>query len=87
MTDARIDTTPVRAFPCPVCARLCDAVTGAGLDTAAVIRPKDGDLIICAYCHAVLVFGPVGMRIATQAECDDLPPLALQYLAFVERAR
>lgn len=62
---------------CPSCQRRLDAVTSATIgdkpETAPC--PEPGDVTICAYCSAVLVFTAKAFRLATQDEVDALPEL------------
>jgi hypothetical protein len=51
----------VAAAPCPVCGRILDAACGPGPE-----RP--GDLTLCLYCRAVLVFTDTrGLQLLTNA--------------------
>jgi hypothetical protein len=44
-------TTQHKTTICPTCSAVLDAATGAGEDV-----PSEGDLSICFYCNAILVF-------------------------------
>jgi hypothetical protein len=77
----RLDTTLVAPHQCPSCGTLCDAVSGAGEDAGQPLVPSVGDVVICAYCHAIQMMTVEGMRLATPEECKDLPPLALEFLS------
>jgi hypothetical protein len=56
---------------CPTCAVELDCATPAEVDAT----PRDGDLTVCMYCGAVLIFtAELRQRPATPAELDSLPP-------------
>lgn len=69
---------------CPACHTSMDAATAASLDRPRHPIPAPGDLLICAYCSALLVEqpAPFGFRLASQGEFDRLDP-ALQMLVRV----
>jgi hypothetical protein len=67
-----VESMRVEARRCPGCGRRVDAAT---LITSGEIRsPKAGDLTICAYCTAVLVFTTAGFRFAVEADLDGIDP-------------
>lgn len=79
MTDST--TTHLVPADCPSCGHNLDAATAVNEDAI----PKSGDLTICAYCTAWLVFtDPQGVRIMTEDEALELPDDVLQML---QRAR
>jgi predicted amidophosphoribosyltransferase len=52
--------------PCPCCGAKLDAATGGRL------APRPGDVTICAYCAAPLVFTEGGLRAPTDAERERM---------------
>jgi hypothetical protein len=77
MVDKRwVSSGRVPEHTCPVCKRKLDAVTSISASPEPV-RPKAGDICLCAYCHTVNVFNEDGsVRIATSEECASLPDWA-----------
>jgi hypothetical protein len=55
----------VEATSCPSCGHNLDAAAGVTADRA----PEPGDVTICAYCGAGLVFG-LGGRLYAMSEAD-----------------
>ena len=63
----RTTKTPLSA--CPRCHACLDGAT-----SAVGAAPRPGDMSICAYCFAVLVFGDVlGLRLMSHEEMAALP--------------
>ena len=68
--------------PCPVCRAPNDALTSAHFDSTPR-GPKPGDLAICAYCKTLLAFtDTMTLRVATEAEWQQLAPEAQQLARF-----
>ena len=58
--------------PCPACASPLSAAAVAGGDEAT---PRPGDVSVCLYCDALLVYLPgLALRAATAAEVAGLDP-------------
>jgi hypothetical protein len=82
MSDAFISEGRYPGAPCPVCAATLDAATGVSFDPAdPAPRMTTGDFTVCAYCGVLLAVTEVGLRAATQAEVDSLPPDIRQVVA------
>lgn len=80
MTEAQDSRDGVaRAAPC--CGRLLDAATSVDHDE----RPGEGDISICAYCAAWLVFDESAPRMMTQEEIEGVPSGTRRTLERAER--
>ena len=60
-----------RGYTCPnpACRKTLDGFSSVGHDNA----PSPGDITVCAYCQAALVFLENGLRLMTADEFDALP--------------
>jgi hypothetical protein len=75
-----VATTRMPESACPVCHSRLDAATGAGFDKPPI--PEPGDVTQCGPCGTVLVFTEsLDLRLATQAEWNELPPEFQKLLA------
>jgi hypothetical protein len=84
-----VSTSHTEDRRCPVCHTMLDgvsAVTDAAQPDAPVL-PQMGDLTVCLYCVSFLIFEPHGFRLATQAECGDVPAWLREYLVSQWRGR
>ena len=61
----------MKAALCPGCGEFLDDCTPTG---PGRVQPRPGDVTVCAYCAAVLVFDgePVSVRLPTNAEVTEL---------------
>jgi len=89
MSDILSGQLPSRAA-CPSCGLLIDAFTGH-----SERPPEAGDLSICAYCGAGLVYtqpgqdapaGALGLRLMSRAEREALEPDTRQLFERMQRA-
>jgi hypothetical protein len=67
---------------CPCCSRVLDAFTTVGHKH----QPKAGDFSVCAYCGAILRFGP-GCLMFLLATDDDLKLLTPENRKHLELAQ
>jgi hypothetical protein len=74
---------------CAICGQRLDhtmAVKGGKKPSEEPIKPKPGDLTVCAHCLGVNAFLPdLSLRIATSQECERLPDWVRELLASTER--
>lgn len=72
--DLTLTTMRVELRRCPACRTRLDAATAISRGAAPAKKPRPGDLTICAYCSAVLVFTAAGFRFAAETDLDGIRP-------------